>query len=175
MIDVSAYKVGLIVQIKDCGSFKTKGKILRECLIRINPDDEADLTSVVTSAANVREGSRVVVAPEGSIVWNEEGEEVTVKKANVGGSVSEGMLCDSAMLGWSGGAKGVAVQVPESFSIGSSPPASKPRMDQTNDDVVPAVEVQGLFEKKLTKEEKKKVAEERRRRKKEGIAPNEGQ
>ena len=58
MIDVSAYKVGLIVQIKDCGSCKTKGKLLRECQIRINPNDEADLITVVTSAANVREGSR---------------------------------------------------------------------------------------------------------------------
>lgn len=98
-----------------------------------------------------------------------------MKKATVGGSVSEGMLCDSAMLGWSGGAKGVAVQIAESFDIGSPPPASKPRMDQTNDDAPPAVEVQGLFEKKLTKEEKKKAAEERRRRKKEGIPSSEGQ
>jgi hypothetical protein len=77
--------------------------------------------------------------------------------------MSEGMLCDSRMLGWSGGAAGVAVQVPDSVEIGSSPPAMKPRPSQGGEEI-PKVEEAGagLFEKELSKEEKKKLAEEKR-------------
>ena len=49
---------------------------------------------------------RVVVAPAGSSVLDDEGELQPVKKASVGGVVSEGMLCDSYMLGWKGGGRG---------------------------------------------------------------------
>lgn len=175
MVDVSQFKVGLVLSVKDCGSCaKTKGKVLKECSIKISPEEDYDgdntVITVVTSASNVREGSRVVVAPVGSTVRNEEGEEITVKRVNVGGSISEGILCDSPILGWSGGAKGVAVQVPDTYPIGSSPPTTKPRMDSatnsSNDNQ--SSPVQGLFQKKLTKEEKKRAAEERRRKKKEG-------
>jgi len=80
--------------------------------------------------------------------------------------MSEGMLCDSNMLGWSGGAAGIAAQIPESVEIGSAPPATKLRPKQTTEEPQPQGEVQGLFEKKLTKEEKKKLAEERRKARK---------
>jgi hypothetical protein len=77
--------------------------------------------------------------------------------------MSEGMLCDSRMLGWSGGAAGIAVQVPESVEIGSSPPASKPRPSQGGEELPKGEEAGvGLFEKKLCEEEKKKLAEEKR-------------
>ena len=72
------------------------------------------------------------------------------------------------MLGWSGGAAGLAVQIPEQFELGSAPPASKPRGkggDESKEEL-PQQEVQGLFEKKLTKEEKKKLAAEKRAAKK---------
>jgi hypothetical protein len=72
--------------------------------------------------------------------------------------MSQGMLCDSRMLGWSGGAEGVAVQVPDSVEIGSSPPASKPRPGQGGEELPQSVGAgPGLFEKKLSKEEKKKL------------------
>ena len=112
---------------------------------------------------------RVAVAPSGTTVLNEEGEEMELKNTSVGGVVSEGMLCDSRMLGWQGGAAGLAVQIPASFELGSSPPASKPRGDgkggEQNEEV-PQQEVKGLYEKKLTKEEKKKLAEEKRKARK---------
>ena len=111
---------------------------------------------------------RVAVAPIGSKVLDEEGEEMEIKKTTVGGVVSEGMLCDSRMLGWSGGAAGIAVQIPDSIAVGEAPPATKPRKDNaaTPEAEASATEVQGLFEKKLTKEEKKKLAEERRKARK---------
>jgi hypothetical protein len=76
--------------------------------------------------------------------------------------MSDGMFCDSRMLGWSGGATGVAAQIPDSVKIGSAPPARKPRPIEAETDEPKVAEAQGLFEKKLTKEEKKKFAEERR-------------
>lgn len=109
----------------------------------------------------------MAVAVEGSVVLNDEGEEMEIKKTTVGGVVSQGMLCDSRMLGWTGGAEGIAVQIPESVAIGEAPPATKPRpgghTESSSSDLPPAP---GLFEKKLTKEEKKKLAEEKRKARK---------
>jgi hypothetical protein len=111
---------------------------------------------------------RVAVAPAGSSFLDGEGSMQEVTKATVGGIVSEGMFCDSRMLGWSGGAQGVAAQIPDSCEIGSAPPATKPRPGGAGGDNVSSAEssVAGLFEKKLTKEEKKKLAEERRKARK---------
>ena len=109
------------------------------------------------------------MAPVGSTVVDETGEDLLIQKTSVGGVMSEGMLCDARMLGWVGGAEGIAAQIPDSFPLGSAPPASKPRTDNTSNDVpadTPAVEVKPLFEKKLTKEEKKKIADEKRKAKK---------
>ena len=111
---------------------------------------------------------RVVVAMIGSSVLADDGEMMKVTKAVVGGVTSEGMLCDSTMLGWSGGAKGIAVNLPDSFACGDKPPSQKPRPGGNLDS--PPVDDQpsapGLFEKKLTKEEKKKLAAERKAKRK---------
>mmetsp|Transcript_16822 Transcript_16822/g.38741 ORF Transcript_16822/g.38741 Transcript_16822/m.38741 type:complete len:180 (+) Transcript_16822:740-1279(+) len=162
MVDVSQFKVGVVLDVEDCGNPK-KGKPLKSC--KVNVGDEENPVTIVTSASNVRNGSRVVVALAGSTVYNAEGEEEAIQKTTVGGSMSEGMLCDAKMLGWSGGAVGIAVQVPESFSIGSAPPATKPRggNQAAEEPQGQAPQAEGLFEKKLTKEEKKKLAEERRK------------
>ena len=83
--------------------------------------------------------------------------------------MSEGIFCDSKMLGWAGGAAGVAAQIPETVAIGEAPPATKPRLGGAGGgaaEPLPASNVEGLFEKKLSKEEKKKLAEERRKTRK---------
>lgn len=110
---------------------------------------------------------RLAVAPAGSVV-EQDGEEITLKKTAVGGVMSEGMFCDSKMLGWTGGAAGIAAKMPDSLPLGSPPPATKPRPGQSasTEEALSSSEVQGLFEKKLTKEEKKKIAEERRKARK---------
>jgi hypothetical protein len=79
--------------------------------------------------------------------------------------MSDGLFCDSKMLGWTGGAEGIAAQIPESVAIGDAPPATKPRPGETSDQPKPDSDavVQGLYEKKLSKEEKKKLADEKRR------------
>jgi tRNA-binding EMAP/Myf-like protein len=142
---------------------------LRSCLVNVGQEQAV---TIVTSASNVRPGSRVAVALAGCSIVNEAGEEMQVKKTIVGGVSSEGMLCDSRMLGWSGGAAGVAAQMPDSIAIGDAPPSTKPRpiQQEQQDADAPgadsAAAVPGLFEKKLTKEEKKKLAEEKRKAKK---------
>jgi tRNA-binding EMAP/Myf-like protein len=94
-----------------------------------------------------------------------------IQRTSVGGVMSEGMLCDARMLGWVGGADGIAAQIPESFPLGSAPPDTKPRTDAAPTDAteqqqLQSTDVQPLFEKKLTKEEKKKLADEKRKAKK---------
>jgi tRNA-binding EMAP/Myf-like protein len=159
-IDVSQYKVGVILSLEECGKSKG-GKVLRAC--QVNVGDEGNPVTIVTAAANVREGSRLAVALTGSTILNDEGEEMEVKKTPVGGVMSDGMFCDSKMLGWTGGSAGVAQVIPDNFAIGSSPPAQKPRPNEAaTTEAAPSAE-QGLFEKKLTKEQKKKLAEERKK------------
>ena len=118
----------------------------------------ADPLAIVTNAPNVQTQSRVVVATVGTELNNGE----TVKKANVGGAPSEGMLCDPPMLGWVGGGAGAAATVPDTFSPGDTPPAERPRggpaASAAAEPAVPAVDVKPLFEKKLSKEEKKAAA-----------------
>jgi len=109
------------------------------------------------------------VAPSGTSVLGDGGEMMEVTKANVGGVISEGMLCDSRMLGWIGGAQGVAVNLPDSCDVGSAPPSSKPRAGGASNESAeaePAAPLPGLFEKKLSKEEKKKLAAEKKAQKK---------
>ena len=178
MVDLSEYKVGVVLSVEDsAGGTKKGGKPLRVCSIDIAASGSSggEPLAVVTSAPNVREGSRVAVAPVGSTVVTDDGSELKITKTAVGGVMSEGMLCDSQMLGWTGGAAGIAVQIPDSIPIGSAPPATKPR--PTNGSA-PAAAAAGeeapsgpvteglLFERKLTKEEKKKLAAEKRAAKK---------
>ena len=110
----------------------------------------------------VRPPHRVAVAPVGSIVETEVGEELEIRKTAVGGVMSEGMLCDSRMLGWSGGAAGIAAQIPDAVELGLPPPSVKPRPGEPSAESAPSQPIEGLFEKKLSKEEKKKLAEAKR-------------
>ena len=55
MVDISEYKVGVVLSLEECGG-KSKGKPLKAC--KVNIGDESNPITVVTSASNVREGSR---------------------------------------------------------------------------------------------------------------------
>ena len=118
--------------------------------------------TVVTNATNVREGSRVVVACIGAVL--NDLDNTVVSKTNISGVISCGIMCDSKMMGWKGGSEGIAVQIPDSYELGTKPPSEKPisggnaSASSNAESNVPAVEVKPLFEKKLTKEEKKAEA-----------------
>jgi len=90
-------------------------------LLKVDVSVGADL-DIVTNASNVAVGANVVVAKVGAVVKGEE-----VKKAVVKGYPSHGMLCDCTMLGWTGGGAGAAVVLPDSFTPGARPPATRPR------------------------------------------------
>jgi tRNA-binding EMAP/Myf-like protein len=146
MVDVTEYRVGVVVELEELKSGGNKA--LKLCQVNVGLEDPLP---VVTSAPNVRLQSRVVVALCGSTVITEEGGELQLKPTTVGGHVSEGMLCDSKMLGWTGGASGVAVNLPDEFEIGSPPPTTKPRpkgVEDTAEDAGPVAG--GLFERKLS-------------------------
>jgi len=121
---MSSVVVGVVVS---CNGITGKDK-LKECEVDVGSGTNI---TVVTNASNVRLQSRVAVALVGATV-SIDGEDVTLKKTTVGGVTSEGMLCDSMMLGWTGGAKGIAVQMPADLALGSAPPASKPRLDDAS-------------------------------------------
>ena len=54
MVDTSQYKVGIVLSVSDSKS-KSSGKPLKACSVDIGGEDPI---IVVTSASNVREGSR---------------------------------------------------------------------------------------------------------------------
>lgn len=57
MVDVSQFKVGLCLSVEGCGSAKAKnGRALKACKVDIGGDEEP--VTIVTSASNVRSGSR---------------------------------------------------------------------------------------------------------------------
>lgn len=134
-----------------------EGVIGKDKLKKLQVDIGGDsLVTIVTNAPNVRDNTRTVIATLGTEI-EYEGSTIVIERTNVAGIYSEGMVCDSIMLGWSGGAAGIAVQVPDSFSLGSAAPSSKPRMDgKTNDFAEPVVE---LTAKELKAIDKAKRAE----------------
>jgi tRNA-binding EMAP/Myf-like protein len=59
MVDRSEYKVGVVLSIEDCGNCKGSQKALKKALV--NFGDASNPVTVVTSATNIREGSRYVI------------------------------------------------------------------------------------------------------------------
>eukprot|EP00536_Pseudo-nitzschia_multiseries_P014391 jgi/Psemu1/310912/fgenesh1_kg.696_\ len=158
---ITSYKVGKVESLEESGG---KGsKALKVCQVDVGSGN-GETIQVVTVAPNVRQGSRLAVAPIGSTVLDDSGEPMEVKKTTVGGHVSEGIFCDSRMLAWEGGSIGIAAQMDEALALGSTPPSTKPRpKGAPTTTELPESNVEGLFKKKLTKEEKKKLAEERKK------------
>jgi tRNA-binding EMAP/Myf-like protein len=118
------YVVGLVLSVEPLK------KDLKKVMVDVKGDGEG--VQIVTNAKYIEVNWKVVVALENSIVPAggsvDDGDAVLVKKTSVGGVMSHGMLCDSAMLNWTGGAKGFVQQLPDSFEIGSAPPSARPRV-----------------------------------------------
>jgi tRNA-binding EMAP/Myf-like protein len=61
-VDLTQYKVGVISSIEECGTCKGGNKVLRALKVQIAEGDDDDcFVTVVTSANNVREKSRLVL------------------------------------------------------------------------------------------------------------------
>jgi len=162
---ISDYKVGVIESLEESGGKGTKA--LKICKVNVGGDANA-IIQVVTSAPNVRLGSRLAVAPIGSTVLGSNGEAMAVAKTTIAGHTSEGIFCDSRMLAWDGGSQGIAAQMDKALALGCPPPINKPRpgVAPTKTTKLEESTVEGLFKKKLTKEEKKKLNEEKKKARK---------
>lgn len=119
------YIVGSVVAVEPI----PKQKDLKKALIDVSGDGNPDtLVQIVTNAKYIEVGWKVAVALEGAVVPAGAGEDGTkVSPTSVGGVKSYGMLCDSWMLGWTGGAKGMLVSLLSSAQVGEKPPSERPR------------------------------------------------
>lgn len=110
------FRVGLIVSCEDAPGTKLK---------KLKVDvGQAEPLDIVTNAPNAKEGLRIVVACAGAVI-----DGVKIKRTQISGMPSNGVVCDSTMLGWTGGGAGTAATLPESFDVGAVPPAQRPRGD----------------------------------------------
>lgn len=117
------FVVGLVLSVEPLK------KDLKKVMVDVTSDGVG--IQIVTNAKYIEADWKVIVALENAVVPAggsvEDGDGVVVKKTSVGGVMSHGMLCDSPMLHWTGGAKGIVQQLPDSFVIGSAPPSARPR------------------------------------------------
>lgn len=133
---------------------------------------ESEEVTIVTNASNIRLDTKTVVATIGTDVECE-GETITIKKTNVAGIQSSGMICDSVMLGWSGGSAGTCVNLqnyPE-FKIGDLAPREKPRgIGGTTESKEPELSAKELkaIEKEKRKAELAKKKADRKAKKESG-------
>jgi len=137
--------------VNECLATAGKNKLKK---LSVDIGQEVPVT-IVTSMDSISVGSRVVVARVGSFVNEQE-----VKKTTFGDDISEGLLCDTAMLGWRGGVDGAVALLPASFAPGDSAPSEKPRRGEALTDAAGNIAVCSVNEeigevKVLTKEEKK--------------------
>lgn len=125
------YVIGKVLKVEAI----PKQKELKKILVDVTGEcDEAKAVQIVTNAKYIEPNWLVVVAMENAVVpagavIGEDPDALQIKATSVGGVKSYGMVCDSPMLKWVGGAKGVVQQIPESagFKVGDKPPATRPR------------------------------------------------
>ena len=111
--------IGLVLSIQEIPNHIN----LKNCKVQIQEETTESALTIVTNAKNVKEGMRVVVATVGT-----ELEDIGVVESKVvGGVKSSGFFCDSKMCGWGSINPGLAVNVSDSFLIGSEAPAQNPR------------------------------------------------
>lgn len=131
-----SYKIGRVLSVAPI----PKQKDLKKVMVDVNGDgDESSAVQIVTNAKYIEPNWLVVVALENAVVpagavIGEDPDALQIKPTSVGGVKSCGMVCDSPMLRWTGGAKGIVQQLPEfdengnpQYFVGNAPPSSRPR------------------------------------------------
>lgn len=126
------YSVGVVMNV----DLIPKKKDLKKVMVDVIGDGNVDqFVQVVTNAKYVDVGWVVIVALENAIVpagasLADDTNAIQLKKTSIGGVKSEGMLCDSSMLQWTGGAKGAIQRLPDSYTAGMSPPLTRPSVEK---------------------------------------------
>ncbi len=85
-------------------------------LTRVNIGAEQEL-QIVCGAPNVAKGQKVLVATVGTTLYPSSGEPIKLKKGNIRGEASEGMICAEDELGMGNDHSGILV-LPENTPIG---------------------------------------------------------
>ncbi len=78
-----------------------------------------DLLSIVCGAPNVKKNQKVVVAPVGSTLYTNKGEEFPIKKVKIRGEESMGMICAEDEIGIGDSHDGIIV-LPDSAKVGTA-------------------------------------------------------
>ena len=76
------------------------------------------LHSIVCGAPNVAEGQKVLVAPIGTTLYDQEGKSFKIKKGKIRGEISEGMICAEDELGLGSDHSGIMV-LPDEVEAGT--------------------------------------------------------
>ena len=100
-----------IVEIKDVNPHPEADR-LKVCSV----DDNGTLLQIVCGAPNARAGLKTVLAPVGSYV---PGIDIVIKKSNIRGQESNGMLCAFSELELDGNSDGI-IELAEHAEIGLS-------------------------------------------------------
>lgn len=122
------YKIGKVLNVEEIPKQKLK-KVLIDV---VGNGDLETAVQIVTNAKHIEVNELVVVALENAIVpagsvLDEDAGAIQVKPTSVGGVKSYGMVCDSPMLKWVGGAAGIVQKLSEAdFKVGDKPPAARP-------------------------------------------------
>ena len=118
MEEIESVKGGLkgivIGLVKECEKHPGADRL---SLTKVDVGGSADL-QIVCGAPNVAAGQKVVVATIGTILYDGEGNEFTIKKGNIRGEVSEGMICAEDELGLGTDHSGIIV-LPEDAVVGT--------------------------------------------------------
>ncbi len=77
------------------------------------------LLDIVCGAANVEGGQKVIVAPEGTLLYPTSGEPFSIKKSKIRGHLSEGMICAEDEIGLGYSHDGILV-LPAEVPVGTS-------------------------------------------------------
>ena len=178
---ISKYKVCRVESVKEIevttdaknnngGSSSLSSKV-KVCTVNVGTENTLELITVFSTARNVGRGSRLVVAPNGTSILGltGSGDVEIVTKTTIGTYQSSGVFCNHRQMGWKitdTSEIGMAVEVAQADAlIGEQPPMYKPKPNQGPLPESPGY-VEGLFQKKLTKDEKKKLKEEKRKTRK---------
>ena len=105
----------VIGEVKECGKHPNADRL---SVTKVDIGD-GRLRDIVCGAPNVAAGQKVVVATEGTELYNAEGKAFTIKKGKIRGEVSEGMICAEDELGLGNSHDGIMV-LPDSTQVGTS-------------------------------------------------------
>ncbi len=96
---------GLIVgQILTCESHPNADRLKKTTV-----DIGSEVLEIICGAPNVSSGLKVVVAPIGTLLWDDKGNSFSIKKGRIRGEISSGMICGADEIGMGKDSNGIMI------------------------------------------------------------------